>query len=251
MSKRKFSSAERLAVFTVHGSKCYICREPLSYTSMEIDHIVPEQLLADPVRLATVLASLGRPTSFDVNSFENWLPSCKPCNGLKSGTPFDPAPIVLIHLQLARTKANEARRLAARTIADQELGKAIAVVEVAATANDLPFQKIRPLVELFLSQHHDVIKAMADEKAATTGTISWLGLGLQIQRAPLLELRLTPFATVVYWTDRYELIQTPIGTGYRPTDPVPDASFYCGHCGSLGPWSGARCLNCGYLSEND
>lgn len=248
MSKYSFSSAERFAVFTVHGGKCYMCRMPLDYTSMEVDHIVPEQLLDDPAKLAEVLVALGRPIDFDINSFENWLPSCRSCNAKKSAMLFDPAPIVLINIQIAQKKANEARRLATRTISDRQIGNAIAQVEVAVASKDIEFEKIRPLVELFLSEHHDVIKMMISERSTKRSSI---GIGFMVQEGPLLELRLTPFAKVVYRSDQYELVQTPYGTGYRPTTDSPDGSFYCGHCGSLGPWSGARCLSCGFLSDND
>ena len=72
--KDKFSAAERAAVFTLPGEKCYLCATPLDLKTMQVDHVIPESLLADAKRLSAAIVSLGRPKDFDVNSFENWLP---------------------------------------------------------------------------------------------------------------------------------------------------------------------------------
>jgi 5-methylcytosine-specific restriction endonuclease McrA len=78
--KYRWSAAERAAIFSVHGEKCYLCSKPVILKTMEVDHIIPETLLAKPEELRRVLALLGRLPTFEVNSFENWLPACRTCN---------------------------------------------------------------------------------------------------------------------------------------------------------------------------
>jgi hypothetical protein len=48
-----------------------------------------------------------------------------------------------------------------------------------------------------------------------------------------------------------KMAQGPYGHGYVPISKFPHASFFCGHCGSLGPWNGARCMTCGMLDDGD
>jgi hypothetical protein len=48
LSVYNFSPAERYAVWTAHGEKCYICTRPIDLKTMEVDHLVPESLIGDP-----------------------------------------------------------------------------------------------------------------------------------------------------------------------------------------------------------
>lgn len=225
--------------------------EPIDFSSMEVDHIIPESLPADPDEYTRVLASFGLDVTFDVNSFENWLPSCRRCNGQKSDTTFTALPIIAVQLDRAARKAEKARKTAAQTVSDKKLGDALGVVERALTLSDLPATKVQPLVAIYLQDHPEVVRAMLEDLDARNNGISRTDLSFMFEAPPLLELRLTPFARVLYTIGRAEIVATPHGVGYRPTGSNIDASYYCGHCGSLGPWSGARCLTCGYLSEND
>lgn len=249
--KHSFTTAERWAVFTIHDARCYLCGKPIDFTSMEVDHIIPERLIEEPEEFADVRRAFALPMDFDINSHENWLPSCRRCNGQKSGAVFAPMPIVAVQLERASKKALAARDVEHRTISDKKLGDALALIEKAVTTSDLPAQKLKPLVQLYLDEHPDAVRAMLEERNERKNQISRLGLGFQMVPEPVLELRLTPFATVLYRSSGAEIVDTPYGIGFRPTDPSPGPSFYCGHCGSLGPWSGARCLSCGYLSDND
>src|SRR5208337_1260070 len=116
---------------TVHGERCYMCGVVLNLKTMEVDHVIPESLLHDPERLAQVLRDLGRPEGFNLNSFANWMPACRPCNGLKLDAVFDSSLKVQLILQKAAAKAPEAERIAARTVSDQELYEALTLLERA------------------------------------------------------------------------------------------------------------------------
>jgi 5-methylcytosine-specific restriction endonuclease McrA len=87
-----FTPAERYAVFTVHGEKCYLCHKPINLRTMEVDHLIPESLKDDPVRLAAVLVALGRQLNFNLNTYDNWLPACGRCNNEKRNNIFEPSP---------------------------------------------------------------------------------------------------------------------------------------------------------------
>ncbi len=211
MSEYQFSAAERWAVFSTHGDTCYLCSKPLDYTTMQVDHVVPEHLLKAPAELAKVLKSLGLPGDFDINSFENWLPAHGPCNRAKAGMAFTPAPIVVVELEKAARKADQARAIVKRTISDRKLGNALAVIEVAASSDDLPFDKIQPALEIFLQAHPEAMRAVIARMSEPEGSVARLTLGFETDPSPLLELRLTPFARVVYYSDRLELVTVSAG----------------------------------------
>jgi hypothetical protein len=48
---------------------------PIDMLTFQVDHVIPEELLSDPSGWPG-LAALGRPETFEVNSFENWLHAC-------------------------------------------------------------------------------------------------------------------------------------------------------------------------------
>ncbi len=98
---------------------------------MQVDHIIPEHLIDDPIRLDVVLREFGLPPTFDLNSFENWMPSCPTHNNQKRDTVFEPTPIIQKVLQDAAKKADLARRTAARVITNKRIGRAINEILIA------------------------------------------------------------------------------------------------------------------------
>jgi len=131
MSKHKFSSAQRYAIFLVHGMKCHLCGYPLDLTSMVVDHVLPEHLNESPSQLNAAKSALGLPASFDLNSFENWMPACSPCNAKKAGLQFEPSLLIQVELQNLAAKADKARRLCDEVVGTRRLSSALNVLERA------------------------------------------------------------------------------------------------------------------------
>jgi 5-methylcytosine-specific restriction endonuclease McrA len=241
MAKRAFSRAERWAVYQTHDAHCYICKQPISFTEMHVDHVVPERLLNDGAVLRSVLEALGLPPNFAINDFSNWLPACLPCNLAKGSTPFDPAPIILIQFRRAKERAEKARALAESLQTDRAVDQAIVAVEAAADRHALDLRRLQPLLQIFVERHPEAMRAMLEQIERAKR-----GLSFSIPE-PVLELRLTPFARVVYSEGRAEIFPaapTPRLTTACEPDPCP-------RCGSLGPFSGIRCLTCGFLDPGD
>lgn len=124
MGKRAFTAAERWAVWTVHGEKCYLDGHPVDLLSMQVDHIIPESIADDSQRLAEVLKEFGLPETFELNSYENWMPACGKHNNLKRAMVFKPSPLIQVHLQNAAKKAKKARRIEEQSIKNKEIAKA-------------------------------------------------------------------------------------------------------------------------------
>jgi hypothetical protein len=243
MAKYTFSAAQRWAVYSVHGARCYLCSKPIDLKSMQVDHILPESLLDDPARLGETLRCFGLPARFDLNSYENWMPSCPPCNNLKRATVFAPTPIIQVVLGKAKGKADEARRAEAETLRNQELGKALAVVERATSSNEFDFTVLKPLVIAFAQAMPEAARALL---AQTRDDVIEM-----LTTIPRAEFFVAPFFKVLYTNGGIQLVQTPRGVGFTAARPDVHHSFCCGHCGSPGPWNGAQCLSCGLLDDGD
>lgn len=137
MSRYRFSPAQRFAILSVHGGRCYICTKPVSLPEMQVDHVVPEALEDDPTRLRKAKQQLELADGFSVNSYANWLPACGPCNRKKSDVPFDPAPIVLLSLREAGSKAAQVEARVERVRRQPSLDRTLAALLEAAGASGL------------------------------------------------------------------------------------------------------------------
>ncbi|MCS3445016.1 MULTISPECIES: hypothetical protein [Bradyrhizobium] len=224
MSGYKFTAAQRFAVYTVHGAVCYLNGEPLYVKTMRIDHVLPRTLKDDPEQLATVLKDYGLPDDFDLDSFENWLPTCDPCNSAKYKDAFRPTPIILRYIDRARAKATETKALAERIVTNQAISKALNTIEMAFDQWQLDLADLRPLIELY--EEHQ-------------------------RRAQIREFRVMPQFTILHEREEYRIVQTNYGVGHMPSQATAHLSTPCPNCGNYGPWSGARCLSCGHLIEVD
>lgn len=224
MSTYKFSPAERAAIFSVHGEKCYLCGGALTLKTMEVDHIIPEALLSDPKQLSIVLIALGRAANFQINSFENWLPACGSCNNAKSNTIFEQSPLVQLQLQRAAAKAPQVATIAGETLHQRKIWNALNVLERAEIDGKLDNETIEVLAS-FIARHRPA----------------------ELASQPIL---LSPFYEVLSEKDGVLIVKGPYGVGARPIANNAHSTFNCPNCGSIGAWNGPRCVICGNLDED-
>jgi len=252
MSKYSFSQSERFAVFATHGPTCYICRCPIDLQTMHVDHIIPEHLPDERERFEAVLRDFDLPADFNVNSFENWLPSCAPCNVKKGSLVFRVTLLAQINLDRATKKAESAREHARKTVESAVLTKAVNTICRANESTTLTAEILKPIVESMREHNPSLFKGFLDLFSGGGVGSDDGRLGFGMVRSVPARIPLTPFHTILAEEEWRLIVSAPYGTGFvpKPIEGAPiDGSFYCGHCGSVGPWSGARCLSCGYLSD--
>jgi hypothetical protein len=222
LSRYQFTDAERYAVYTVHGERCYLCTKPLDMASMEIDHVIPEALIGSP-QLPKILSSLGRPEDFKINGFENWLPSCRRCNGEKTKIVFEPSPIIQIRLQKLAEKREEAEAAAAEIVSNRKFSLALNTI-LRAGSNRLSAEQLaslRSFVEFHAASPH--------------------------RENPSAPVRLTPLYEVLSDNGRLRVVRGPFGVGGGPSNPFPEAT--CPSCG-FAAFNGARCVICGAMDDD-
>lgn len=194
--------------------------------SFQVDHILPESLGSEPEAFASARISYGLPESFDLNSFDNWLPACPPCNNRKRDAVFKALPIFAVELKKASDKAEQARVVEAEVRSDQQLARAVTIIEVAhqqGALNGVHFDRLRPLIA-FHEAHREPERA---------GAPLLIGPGVEVlsQNGDLL------------------VVKGPYGIGGGVANPPAHGNFRCGSCG-FSAWSGARCVVCGTLDDD-
>jgi 5-methylcytosine-specific restriction endonuclease McrA len=163
MTRYRFSPAERHAVYTVHGEKCYMCGAALTMKTCEVDHIIPESLKDRPEDLRRVLKQLGLEETFDLNSYLNWMPSCRRCNSDKSDFVLEQITHTLVLLQRAKTRAPKAEKFARRLVTDRKIYKAINVLEQARWDGELSDEAKAQLMPLISYQRESREEALKQE----------------------------------------------------------------------------------------
>lgn len=190
---------------------------------MEVDHIIPESLIEKPKELQAALNAFGLRSDFNLNSFANWLPACRTCNGTKNDLLFEPTPIVQVHLQRAIAKAADTQVLAAETASKRKIANALNVLERARDDGQLDDDVIQTLGE-FISQHRQ----------------------RDLSAQPIL---LTPLYEIITEQSGIQVVRGPYGVGGRPATQFTHSSFSCPNCGSIAAWNGARCVICGEMND--
>jgi hypothetical protein len=111
MSQRKFTNAERYAVWKHHHAVCYWCGEPLRLAETTIDHFIPERLKHLPAELEQVRVRYGLASDFAIDDYSNWLPCHDRCNkGKGIQIPAPTFKTIALLEKLAR-EADEVRKI--------------------------------------------------------------------------------------------------------------------------------------------
>jgi hypothetical protein len=125
MSKYRFSSEQKFALWRAYGGKCAYCHEPTRLLDVTIDHILPEYLAEKPDELQKLIVRFNLGEDFSINNYCNWAPMHFGCNVKKNATVFESAPY---YTGIARSKALIAQEEEQRAIKNREFDKALAVV---------------------------------------------------------------------------------------------------------------------------
>lgn len=230
MSKKTFSAAQRHAVFTVHGGRCYICRDIIDMATFQVDHVLPEWLADSPSRFNEVAHLLGRPADFALDSYENSLPACVRCNNLKRARPWDPSLLVQLWLQRAADTSQRANELEHKMVSQREFARAVSVLQRVAESDQLSSSEKRSLEPLVASFSEWRPQESDQDVVRVTPTYE----------APLLKTLSDDGATRV--------VHGPYGIGGGPSRACEGAAPSCS-CGSV-YFNGNRCVACGQVADD-
>ena len=212
---------QRLAVYTVHGEKCYLCTQLLYWRGWDVDHILPESLLKDQEKLKKVRHEFKLPNSFDLNSPKNWLPACKSCNGYKLAMIPEPIPIMHFQLQKAANGSQKVLDMIKRGISDEKKANAASVL---GAVFEIDAATILELLEKNKAEIQDGYGFIESERPEEN------------RKKPLQVTRIGD----------HEIVWGQYGRGTGPSNPSP--AMQCPSCG-FQFFNGARCVMCGAMDD--
>lgn len=149
-SKRRFSYAERYAVWLIHGPKCSWCTEPLELIHTTIDHQLPESLLYDDARRAAVFEEYGLPEDFNINGYENWLPMHNHCNLAKGSEVPEFVQGLKKTIDRLREKAQQVERVADSVTLNIAKDKVFSTLFAALEEQTITVLDLNQLLEAFV-----------------------------------------------------------------------------------------------------
>lgn len=103
MSDYKFSDIQRISIWEGYHRKCQYCNQPISYSDLHIDHIIPDSLERGSSELVVLLNDLNLSQDFDINSYLNLFPAHSMCNLRKADLIFSKQSI-LFFLEIAKSR---------------------------------------------------------------------------------------------------------------------------------------------------
>lgn len=131
--KRKFTYAQRYAIWKSNEGRCGLCPEPLRLFETTVDHFFPESLLKDRTRREAALLGWGLPLPFNIDDYENWHPAHGTCNSKKRTKlpvySISAAEVLQQIRERAPQTAKEASRIAANAGKDRVLASLFTAVE--------------------------------------------------------------------------------------------------------------------------
>jgi hypothetical protein len=148
--KRKFSYPERYAIWLKHGQRCWRCTEPLRLYEVTIDHVFPESLLDDDDKRQEILRTWGLPASFNIDSFENWLPCHARCNQMKGNALPHFVPATRAILDKVINEAHEVKIIAESVSRNATKDKVLSVLFAAFESKALSLHDITDLIRSFV-----------------------------------------------------------------------------------------------------
>jgi hypothetical protein len=155
VSKFQIKKSDKIAIWRAWDGFCYICRQPLDYFELEIDHVVPEVLDERPEELRAFREKSRIDESFpgfQINDFCNFAPAHRPCNGSKTDYY---APWTMICLEWVRDKLPKVREEQRKLQRKRKQNKALADLDAALESGDVTEDQVQELLDSRVPQIED------------------------------------------------------------------------------------------------
>lgn len=145
--RQKLDVIQRFAVWRAHESRCFWCHEPLAFLDCQIDHVIPLKAVSkDNLSLEKIIELYDLPKDFEINGFQNCVPSHGRCNRIKSTILLEPSPAFVLSFKIVLMKARIAEAVAKALENDNR--KAEVVVRIFHATNSGLVTK-EEIIELF------------------------------------------------------------------------------------------------------
>lgn len=178
---RSITPAERFGVWKASYGRCWRCAEPIFFRDCQIDHALPLKAADRPGGVDELRRYYGLPPSFELDGFQNWVPSCQRCNLTKRDLLIDLSPATIVLLTQIRSRASLAEEIAAAIVRDAKKTPLLAKVASAVEVGDLTRNDIEQLLSGIPLSEERLKIAPNWEIAERIGGRSVMRIGLSIQ----------------------------------------------------------------------
>ncbi len=148
MSRYKFSQVEKIAIWEAHDKKCIYCKEPISFTNLHIDHILPENLLQKENDLSNIRAEYSLSPKFGINTYYNWVPAHSACNLTKSNRIFAKNRAIFF-LEIAESKYEKVLEIEKKLEKRKQDEKILVLLSLAIDQGDLTVTDVNAIINQF------------------------------------------------------------------------------------------------------
>jgi len=237
MSKYQFKYNQRYAVFKVFDGVCQWCGLPLEFQNFHVDHVLPEELLDNPTELDKVYKSYGLDNTFQINDYENWIPSHQNCNQKKSDKAYQGLPILKTLLDNCTKRKPAAQKIEAKLNKTPKKSELLAAIEGALKKGVVDKDEIQD----FLLQYN--VEDITEESVNEIDRLIKMGV------IHLADKGRWKFVSKI--SDDQIMVSDGNKGGIIPSGYPPHISWLCPVCLTFGPWNGNRCESCGHFSTPD
>jgi 5-methylcytosine-specific restriction endonuclease McrA len=221
LAKHRFTHAETFGVWQAFDGGCFWCHRPLALFDATVDHIIPESI--EPEKHGEVVERYMLDTTFQVNSFSNWVPAHPKCNQLKGDEIYTASPAMIQILARVAKHAEAARNVAEKVASDKKKDRILGRLLVAFEAGTVSQDDLHSFLEGLLAKPK--------------------------RGVPAHSFRIAPDWEVIRASDGIALVGRGHQVGITPTSDDAHWSWVCPTCGNRGPWNGVICMSCGRKSD--
>jgi hypothetical protein len=133
--------ALRTALWESYNHLCAYCGQLVSFSEMQVDHVIPASLNMNPAERTHVLTALGLPPAADLDDAWNRLPSHGHCNRPKTDNLYHDSTLRFF-LERAAKMEPEVLRLAARLKEQSRSERLKAAIAIAVAAGTLSVDEV-------------------------------------------------------------------------------------------------------------
>lgn len=137
---------DRQAIYEAYERKCFYCGELIYFRELQIDHIIPETLLDKPEQYKALAKRISLPTTFEINSYQNWVPAHSKCNNRKSGELF-PDSAIIFYLDLAKRKVKTIESLVRKISNRLQSETLLTTISFAVAEHLIAFSDIKDVIK--------------------------------------------------------------------------------------------------------
>lgn len=161
MSRTKIEDALRLAIYEAYHGRCFYTGVPVSYIDFEVDHIIPESLVAE---IENIKKRLGLGDDFQINSVENLVPSRPGINLRKNDEMFSDNTL-LLYLEQTKAKKEKVLVLRDKYQKHRNLGNGVKAIDKMLANGSISIEEVSDYV------HMKIMEQWKDKKITLSDPI--------------------------------------------------------------------------------